>query len=92
MELLGNMADFKVVGTPSIVTHGNIMPLFHLYVSRRRTRPGGVTEDVEEAVHDLKDESPASAEIQIHGQAALMHDAYAELIFSLFAARCWSIC
>ena len=31
----------------------------------------------------MKDELPDSAEIQIHGQAALMHDAYAELIFGL---------
>ena len=46
MELLGNMADFKVVGTPSIVTHGNIMPLFDLYVSPEGRDLGGLREDV----------------------------------------------
>jgi multidrug efflux pump subunit AcrB len=86
MELLGNMADFKAIGTPSVVTHGNIMPLFDLYVSPEGRDLGGLLEDVEEAVHELKDELPESAEIQIHGQATLMHDAYTELIFGLLAA------
>ena len=86
MQLLGNMTDFKAIGTPSVVTHGNIMPLFDLYVAPEGRDLGGLLEDVEEAVHELKDELPDSAEIQIHGQAALMHDAYAELIFGLFAA------
>ena len=34
----------------------------------------------------MKDELPRSAAIEIHGQAALMHDAYFELIFGLLAA------
>jgi len=86
MQLLGNMANFKPIGTPSIVTHGNIMPLFDLYVSPEGRDLGGLLKDVEEAISELNDELPQSAEIQIHGQAALMHDAYAELIFGLFAA------
>jgi multidrug efflux pump subunit AcrB len=86
MELLGNMADFKPVGTPSVITHGNIMPLFDLYISPEGRDLGGLLKDVEAAVHELKDELPESAEIQIHGQATLMHDAYTELIFGLLAA------
>ncbi|HJT20574.1 MAG TPA: efflux RND transporter permease subunit [Nitrospira sp.] len=86
MELLGNMADFKAVGTPSLVTHGNIMPLFDLYVAPEGRDLGGLLEDVKETIDELKEALPNSAEIQIHGQAALMHDAYAELIFGLFAA------
>jgi multidrug efflux pump subunit AcrB len=34
----------------------------------------------------MKQEKPRSAEIEIHGQASLMYDAYAELIFGLLAA------
>jgi multidrug efflux pump subunit AcrB len=86
MELLGNMADFKPVGTPSVVTHGNIMPLFDIYVSAEGRDLGAVLSDVEKVTHDLEDELPSSAEIQIHGQASLMHDAYTELIFGLLAA------
>jgi multidrug efflux pump subunit AcrB len=86
MELLGNMADFKAMGTPSVATHGNIMPLFDIYISAEGRDLGAVLEDVEEITHGMKDELPESAEIQIHGQAALMHDAYTELIFGLLAA------
>ncbi|HKT36494.1 MAG TPA: efflux RND transporter permease subunit [Nitrospira sp.] len=86
MELLGNLADFKAVGTPSVVTHGNIMPLFDIYVSAEGRDLGAVLSDVEEVTHGMKGELPSSAEITIHGQAALMHDAYKELIFGLLAA------
>ena len=50
MELLGNMADFKVVGTPSIVTHGNIMPMFDIYISAEGRDLGAVLADVEETL------------------------------------------
>ena len=86
VELLGNMADFKAMGTPSVVTHGNIMPLFDIYISAEGRDLGAVLEDVEEITHDMENELPESAEIQIHGQASLMHDAYTELIFGLLAA------
>src|SRR5215470_12097089 len=59
VQLLGNLADLSAEGTPGVVTHGNIMPLFNIYVS---------------------------AEVEIHGQASLMYEAYAELIFGLLAA------
>ena len=34
----------------------------------------------------MEDEKPRSAEVEIHGQASLMYDAYAELIFGLLVA------
>src|SRR5262252_8137098 len=33
VQLLGNLADLSAEGTPGVVTHGNIMPLFNIYVS-----------------------------------------------------------
>jgi multidrug efflux pump subunit AcrB len=86
VELLGNLASLSPVGTPGVVTHGNIMPLFDIYISAEGRDLGAVLEDVEEITHDMEKELPESAEIQIHGQASLMHDAYAELVFGLLAA------
>ncbi|MEX5214005.1 MAG: efflux RND transporter permease subunit [Nitrospiraceae bacterium] len=86
VQLLGNLAELSAEGTPGVITHGNIMPLFNIYVSAEGRDLGGVLGDVEKIVHSMEHEKPRSAEVEIHGQASLMHDAYFELIFGLLAA------
>jgi multidrug efflux pump subunit AcrB len=86
VQLLGNLARITPIGTPGVVTHGNIMPLFDIYVSAEGRDLGGVLSDVQKIVASMEHEKPRSAAVEIHGQAALMYDAYAELIFGLLAA------
>src|SRR6187551_3266964 len=86
VQLLVNLADLSAEGTPGVVTHGNIMPLFDIYVSAEGRDLGGVLGDVEKIAKSMEHEKPRSAELEIHGQASLMHDAYYELIFGLLAA------
>jgi multidrug efflux pump subunit AcrB len=86
VQLLGNLASITPVGTPGVVTHGNIMPLFDIYVSAEGRDLGGVLADVQKITASMEHEKPRSAEIEIHGQASLMYEAYAELIFGLLAA------
>jgi multidrug efflux pump subunit AcrB len=86
MQLLGNLADISAEGTPGVVTHGNIMPLFNIYVSAEGRDLGGVLADVEKVAKSMEDELPRSAALEIHGQATLMHDAYFELIVGLLVA------
>lgn len=86
VQLLGNLADLSTEGTPGVITHGNIMPLFDIYVSAEGRDLGGVLTDVENIVKAMEPEMPRSAEVEIHGQASLMHDAYFELILGLVAA------
>ena len=86
VQLLGNLANISAEGTPGVVTHGNIMPLFNIYVSAEGRDLGGVLADVEKVTKSMEDEKPRSAAVEIHGQASLMHDAYFELIFGLLAA------
>lgn len=86
VQLLGNLADITVTGTPGVITHGNIMPLFNIYVSAEGRDLGGVLADVQKVAKSMEDEKPRTAELEIHGQASLMHDAYFELIFGLLAA------
>src|SRR5215472_3818541 len=86
VQLLGNLADLSAEGTPGVVTHGNIMPLFDVYVSAEGRDLGGVLADVQKIAKSMESEKPRSAEVEIHGQASLMYDAYAELIFGLLAA------
>src|SRR5690349_10613054 len=86
IQLLGNLADLSAEGTPGVITHGNIMPLFNIYVSAEGRDLGGVLTDVQQIAKSMEHEKPRSAEVEIHGQASLMHDAYFELIFGLLAA------
>jgi multidrug efflux pump subunit AcrB len=86
IQLLGNLAEISAEGTPGVITHGNIMPLFDVYVSAEGRDLGGVLTEVEKITEDMKKELPRSAAIEIHGQAALMYEAYAELILGLLAA------
>ena len=86
IQLLGNLADLYAEGTPGVITHGNIMPLFDIYVSAEGRDLGGVLTDVQNIAKSMEHEKPRSAELEIHGQASLMHDAYSELIFGLLAA------
>jgi multidrug efflux pump subunit AcrB len=62
------------------------MPLFDIYVSAEGRDLGGVLADVEKVSNDMEKDLPHSAKLEIHGQASLMYDAYAELIFGLLAA------
>jgi multidrug efflux pump subunit AcrB len=86
VQLLGNLADISAEGTPGVITHGNIMPLFDVYVSTEGRDLGGVLTDVQKVAKSMDHEKPRTAEVEIHGQASLMHDAYFELIFGLLAA------
>ena len=86
VQLLGNLADLTAEGTPGVITHGNIMPLFDIYVSAEGRDLGGVLADVERVAKSMESELPHSAKLEIHGQASLMYEAYAELIFGLLAA------
>jgi multidrug efflux pump subunit AcrB len=86
VQLLGNLADLSAEGTPGVVTHGNIMPLFDIYVSAEGRDLGGVLADVQTIARSMESEKPRSAALEIHGQASLMYEAYSELIFGLLAA------
>jgi multidrug efflux pump subunit AcrB len=86
VQLLGNLTNLSAEGTPGMITHGNLLPLFDIYVSAEGRDLGGVLADVEKIAKSMEHEMPRSAELEIHGQASLMYEAYSELIFGLLAA------
>ena len=86
VQLLGNVTTHSMIGTPGLISHANIMPLFNIYVSAEGRDLGGVLADVEKAAKDLEDELPRSAALEIHGQAETMYEAYVELIVGLIFA------
>ena len=58
VQLLGNLTDISLVGTPGVITHGNIMPLIDVYVSAEGRDLGGVLADVEKVTGSMEQEKP----------------------------------
>ena len=86
VELSGNVTDISLVGTPGVITHGDIMPLFDIYVSAEGRSLGDVLKDVDHVIEESLSDKPKSASIEIRGQAETMKQAYKELIIGLLAA------
>jgi len=86
VQLLGNLANISQIGTPGVITHGNLMPMFDIYVSNEGRDLGSVLADVETVAHSMEEEMPRSAALEIHGQAETMRDAYVELLGGIIAA------
>jgi multidrug efflux pump subunit AcrB len=86
VQLLGNLASLSVTGTPGVVTHMDIMPVFDIYVSAEGRDLGGVLTDVKKAVKNMEKELPRGTMVDIKGQAETMSSAYIELLGGLVAA------
>ncbi|MGJ0393134.1 MAG: efflux RND transporter permease subunit [Methylocystis sp.] len=85
-QLLGSAASLSLKGTPGVVSHANIMPLFNIYVSAETRDLGGVLTDVKKAAEEMEKELPRGAVLEVRGQAETMHSAYLELIGGLVAS------
>ena len=79
LHLLGNVTKLSLIGTPGVVTHRNLLPMIDVLVSAEGRDLGGVLEDVKHIAESMRAELPRGAEVEIHGQAEVMHDAFVEL-------------
>ncbi|MFI5222694.1 MAG: efflux RND transporter permease subunit [Nitrospirales bacterium] len=79
LQLLGNLTNLSLIGTPGVVTHRNLLPMIDLLVSAEGRDLGGVLADVRKIAESMKDEKPRGAEVEIHGQSEVMHEAFVEL-------------
>ncbi|CAH9018915.1 efflux RND transporter permease subunit [Candidatus Nitrosacidococcus sp. I8] len=86
LQLLGNVGTVSPIGTPGVITHADIMPLFDIYISPEGRDLGSTLEEVREIVNDMKEDLPRSAAVEIEGQAILMENAFKEMIIGLVAS------
>ena len=86
LQMLGSITKVSLVGTPGVVTHRNLLPMIDVLVSAEGRDLGGVLADVRKIAESMKGELPRGAEVEIHGQSEVMHDAYVELFGGLFVA------
>ena len=86
LQMLGSITKVSLVGTPGVVTHRNLLPMIDVLVSAEGRDLGGVLADVRKIAESMKGELPRGAEVEIHGQSEVMHDAYVELFGGLIVA------
>jgi multidrug efflux pump subunit AcrB len=86
LQMLGNITKLSLIGTPGVVTHRNLLPMFDVLVSAEGRDLGGVLADVRKIVESMKNELPRGSEVEIHGQSEVMHDTFVELGGGLIVA------
>lgn len=86
IQLLGNVATVSAIGTPGVVSHSDVRPIFDIYVSAEGRDLGAVLSEVKRVTASMDKELPRTATLEIHGQAETMHSAYVELIGGLVAS------
>ncbi|MBS1102917.1 efflux RND transporter permease subunit [Gluconobacter sp. Dm-62] len=82
-QLLGAISAIKATGTPGEVSHYNSMPDIDIYVSAEGTDLGSVLDGVHKVLNDTAKTVPASAQVDVRGQATTMHGAYNQLVLGL---------
>lgn len=80
VQLAGNISKIKFIGTPGVMSHQDVMPLFNVYVSAEGRDLGGVLKDVNKVIADTIDKKPKSSIVGVKGQSEIMKSAYDELI------------
>ena len=86
LQMLGNITKLSLIGTPGVVTHRNLLPMFDVLVSAEGRDLGGVLADVRKIVESMKNELPRGSEVEIHGQSEVMHETFVELGGGLIVA------
>lgn len=86
IQLAGNVTKMQYIGTPGVVSHQNVMPLFNVYVSAEGRDLGGVLKDVQRIIADTIDKKPQKATVNVRGQSETMKTAYEELIVGFIFA------
>jgi len=86
IQLAGNITDVEIVGTPGVISHQDVMPLFNIYVSAEGRALGSVLKDVAKVISNNIDKKPQKATVAIHGQSIAMKGAYTELMIGFVFA------
>lgn len=80
VELAGNISKVKYIGTPGVMSHQDVMPLFNVYISAEGRDLGGVLDDVNKIISDNSDKKPQKSIVEVKGQSEVMKSAYLQLI------------
>ena len=85
-QILSNLVSVKPAQQMAVVSHYNITPVIDLYVSVEGRDLGGVSNQVEKLVNDLRTTLPRGTRIDIRGQVQTMKSSFIGLGIGLLMA------
>jgi len=86
VQLLYNVSHPIRRYTPYVVSHLNVQPCFDIYASCQHRDLGGVSDDVQKIVDELRKKAPHGTLIVVTGQALSMTTAFVGLLIGLAGA------
>ena len=78
-QILGNLASFRHINQPAVISHYNVQPLLDVYASVQGRDLGGVARDVRRVAARLQKELPRGSHLTISGQVSTMAQSFAGL-------------
>ena len=82
-QLLGNLATVKLMNTPAVVSHFNVMPAVDVYASVDGRDLGGVADDTTKIIDSFKGHLPRGTQISLSGQVNTMQSSFTGLLVGL---------
>jgi multidrug efflux pump subunit AcrB len=85
-QILANVASFKRVEVPPVISHYGVMPVIDIYGDVASRDLGGVLNDIQPLVEKIKKDLPHGSDIIVRGQAETMRSSYLGLGIGLVGA------
>ncbi len=86
VHLLGNLASFRRIAGPPVISHYNIMPVIDIFGGVAQRDLGGVLRDLKPLIAQAEKELPRGSFISLRGQAETMHSSFVGLGVGLVLA------
>ncbi len=91
-QLLRNLATVKRDNMMQVVNHYNVQPVFDVYANAQGRDLGGVSQDVNKIVAEIKRKLPRGSKIQVRGQVQTMNSSFVGLglglVFAIVLVYC----
>jgi multidrug efflux pump subunit AcrB len=75
-QILANVASIKRVEMPPVISHYDVMPVIDIYGGVDQRDLGGVLNDIQPLVENIKKDLPRGSDIVVRGQAETMRSSY----------------
>lgn len=85
-QMLTNLATYRRIGTPAVVNHLNVQPVFDIYAACQGRDLGGVSRDIRKILDRYRPQLPHGSFLEIGGQVRSMVTAFAGLLGGLIFA------
>ena len=82
-QLLGALSRVSQVGTPGLVSHYAIKPVFDVYANVAGRDLGAVSGEIQKILTEMQPKAPKGSTVSLNGQAKTMNSSYQQLLIGL---------